>query len=98
MEENLITKESRQSSDMVYITSGSSPAQGSGQANNAFTVTPDDLVSIVNLYKERDEKVIYLLSNKKKFVDRNQCFNDNNGIRALDFNINRNIGDNNILA
>ena len=52
----------------------------------------------LEIYKERDEKVIYLLSNKKKFVDRNQCFNDNNGIRALDFNINRNIGDNNILA
>ena len=55
MEENLINKESQQSSDTVIITSGVRPPQGSGQAVTAFSVTPDDLVNIVNLYKERDE-------------------------------------------
>jgi len=79
MEENLITKESRQSSDMVYITSGSSPAQGSGQANNAFTVTPDDLVSIVNLYKERDEN----MNDIRHFSDPNVIKGENEGIDYL---------------
>jgi len=57
MEENLINKESRQSSDMVYITSGSTPAQGSSQASTAFSITAQELTDIVNKYKERDENM-----------------------------------------
>ena len=79
MEENLITKESRQSSDMVYIASGSSPAQGSVQASNAFSVTPDDLVAIVNLYKERDEN----MNDIRHFSDPNVIKGENEGIDYL---------------
>ena len=79
MEENLITKESRQSSDMVYIASGSSPAQGSSQASNAFSVTPDDLVAIVNLYKERDEN----MNDIRHFSDPNVIKGENEGIDYL---------------
>ena len=79
MEENLITKESRQSSDMVYIASGSSPAQGSAQASNAFSVTPDDLVAIVNLYKERDEN----MNDIRHFSDPNVIKGENEGIDYL---------------
>ena len=81
MEENLIEKgkESRQSSDMVYITSGSTPAQGSNQAINAFSVTPDQLVDIVNLYKERDEN----MNDIRHFSDPNVIKGENEGIDYL---------------
>ena len=81
MEENLIDKEkeSRQSSDMVYITSGSTPVHGSGQACNAFSVTPDDLVGIVNLYKERDEN----MNDIRHFSDPNVIKGENEGIDYL---------------
>ena len=81
MEENLIDKEkeSRQSSDMVYITSGSTPIHGSSQANNAFSVTPDELVGIVNLYKERDEN----MNDIKHFSDPNVIKGENEGIDYL---------------
>jgi magnesium-transporting ATPase (P-type) len=79
MEENLINKESQQSSDTVIITSGVRPPQGSGQAVTAFSVTPDDLVNIVNLYKERDENV----NDIKHFSDPNVIKGENEGIDYL---------------
>jgi magnesium-transporting ATPase (P-type) len=42
---------------MVYITSGSTPAQGSSQASTAFSITAQELTDIVNKYKERDENM-----------------------------------------
>ena len=78
MEENLINKESAQSSDVI-ITSGSTPVQGSGQAATAFSVSPDDLVGIVNLYKERDENV----NDIKHFSDRNVIKDEDEGIDYL---------------
>jgi len=79
MEENLITKESGQSSDTVYITSGVRPPQGMGQEATAFSVSPDDLVGIVNLYKERDENV----NDIKHFSDPNVIKGENEGIDYL---------------
>jgi len=79
MEENLISKESGQSSDTVMITSGVRPPQLSGQAATAFSVTPDDLVGIVNLYKERDENV----NDIKHFSDPNVIKGENEGIDYL---------------
>ena len=57
MEENLITKESRQSSDMIYVASVASNLQSNNQVSSVFGISPQDLTQLVDKYKERDENM-----------------------------------------